>query len=352
MKILGHIGTSKENPKSTEAQRKAPIKTHVITAISGMKSKLLEPLREDIFTPKIMTLDMPGRWGEEGVQGKVIKKISLQKRSGGKAPGYILQSTKNNYTYYACTEDEALCRMRLYLDRNNQMYVDSLYGQAGHGKYKGAGTELLKFAVQKSKKEGDKGRLWLTVGGSPKFYYKSNFRISPKIKDHVRKNAVYDLATRQNLYMDDIWDKYWDVPNLTLEIKEAGALLSGERLCDKTHSEYMGDKEIEYQTKKGEKRKMTIGLDFSDLSNCTNTENVFVAQAYRKDGERMKPCSNIEMRLLKDENSDKYLNIDTFNVDYIAKEEVMEALMEVVEAKSKELGAKYIKKDEAVWEEF
>lgn len=317
------------------------IKNTAANFISGLNGP-----PQDTFSPKIVCLDMKGPHGRNNLEGRVIKNIKLKDSKGKKVSGCILESTKTSNEYYAATKDEVLCRMRLD-EWTNYMYVSELYGQANNGKYKGAGTELLKFAVQKSKEKGYSGRLKLTIGGSPKFYYKNNFRIDKeRSKDYIRQNAVLDCMTRLNLYADDIWGKYWGTANVTLEPKEAEALLEGKRLYNETHSEYMGEVEIEYEVK-GEKRKKTVGIDFADLSNCTTTKDVFVAQAYSKNGEKMTPIANIEMRLLEDENGDKYLNIDAFNTNWIAREAVTEVLMGAVNQKMKELGAKYIKTDDA-----
>ena len=171
---------------------------------------------------------------------------------------------------------------------------------------------------------------------------------------------MLDFITRENLSADDVWSKFWNTPYVVLEAKEAEALLEDRRLYAESHSEYFGEREIEYKTKHGEIRKMTIGIDFSDLSNCTVTDGVFVAQAYKKsineskygNNTTMRPVANIEMRLLEDKKGDKYLHLDTFNEGYSANEAVMRALLDVIEAKMPELGAKYIMADEAVQGDF
>jgi len=353
------ISLNFKNTKDTkQTKRQNPIKNAAASLLSGIKNTRLVPLERDTFSPKIMHLNMPGPHGRNDLEGKVIKNIKLKDKTGKKVPAYILESTKTQNEYYAATKDEVLCRMNIS-DLDGSISVNALYGQANNGKYEGAGTELLKFAVQKSKASGKGGRLELTVGGSVKFYYKNNFRQTPRSRNYLRENAALDFITRENLYADDVWNKFWNTPYVVLEEKEAEALLAGERLYKKSHSEYMGEREIEYE-RKGEKRKMTVGIDFADLSNCTVTDGVFVAQAYKKnvkkseygDNIQMRPVANIEMRLLEDENGDKYLHLDTFNMGYTADEAVMNVLLDVTKEKSKELGAKYIKADEAVRKDF
>lgn len=357
MKISLNFEETKET-KQPKAKGQNPIKNAAASLLSGIKNTRLAPLERDIFTPKIMRLDMPGPHGRKDLEGKVVKNIKLKDAAGKKVQGYILESTKTLDEYFVATKDEVLCRMKIS-DFGDSLSVNALYGQANNGKYKGAGTELLKFAVQKSKDAGKGGRLELTVGGSPRFYYKNNFRQTPHSKNYLRENAVLDFITRQDINIDNVWGKFWNTPYVVLEEKEAEALLHGKRLYEESHSEYMGEFEIEYEHK-GEPRKMTVGIDFADLSNYTVTEGVFVVQAYSKSvnetkfgtNVEMHPLANIEMRLLEDENGEKYLQIDTVNESWKGEKAVTKELMKVVEAKMDELGAKYIKKNGAKDKDF
>lgn len=82
-----------------------------------------------------------------------------------------------------------------YKDRK-YLFINSIYS---HQQFKGIGTELIKQAVQESKKRGLEGRVCLNTSttkaekGSPiPFYYKLGFECTNKEKDKLIKAAIKD----------------------------------------------------------------------------------------------------------------------------------------------------------------
>lgn len=115
------------------------------------------------------------------------------------------------------------------------MFVKELFGEENYQRhYKGIGTELLKCLVKESKKQGNKGKIFLNASHIPApfvFYYKNNFQVSGnRTKQH---NATIDYAARNNIPISSLLPNWFSSLSMVLDEKGANALLKGERLYEK-----------------------------------------------------------------------------------------------------------------------
>ena len=162
------------------------------------------------YHPSIKTL----KCGDDEVSGQLVRYIDLTKRKENEAiKGFIIKDLDNGQ-YYACAGDEALCKMRLSKE-DGYIYIDELFGQNNRGEYKGMGTELVKLAIDFSKKEGCKGEVFVVATGSFPFYYKNNFRISNYKQNALIQNAILDYLSRNNIEAYRLWPT-WLIPLMEL----------------------------------------------------------------------------------------------------------------------------------------
>ncbi len=179
------------------------------------------------------------------VTGFLEKNIILKTTDGEYIKGCIIKDIEDKNTFYACADDEKLCEMIVQNYPGNSFQVRSLQGQNNQGEYKGAGTELLKLAAEKSKKFRHDGELELVMTGSFLFYYKNNFRANKKYKGYEHKNAFLDYAFRNNIDITKL-PKHNEnnyISLMYLDKQGADALLKGERLCDTSASVTLFSKE-------------------------------------------------------------------------------------------------------------
>lgn len=132
--------------------------------------------------------------------------------------------------------------------------------------YKGMGTELLKLAAEHSINEGCNGKIHLFADFVPEptqFYYKSNFRVSPKCSyvEHSELEGVLDYSIRHNIKSNNFKNFPNAIP-MSLDEKGAGAFLSGERLYEDTNSKTLYSTILE--TKHG---RIKADVDFCDFTD-------------------------------------------------------------------------------------
>lgn len=304
-------------------------------------------LQEDVFTPKIIETYMPGPHGSPDIRGRLVKNITLKNTEGKPIPGFIIQEIEDANSYYACTEKCALCEMsavRAHPTGVGYIYINSLYGQNNKGDIRGAGTELIKFAIQKSKDMGCDGRVELCMAGSLPFYFKNNFRAGKGYVRHAAMDAFFDYITRHNLDKAHIHTEA-ESPTLILDEKGAEALLLGVRFFDKSKSETMYSKTIECTGKNGKTHRMDVIIDFSDLSDTEPEGNTFVIQAISKDLGRFYQAASLEMQLLEDENGKKFFEAKNLNIEKMGQTlemALIEEMFKAAETKAKEFDTQYI----------
>lgn len=299
----------------------------------------------DVFSPSFVTVHMPGQYGFYNASGRYVKNIKLKNASGQDTKGFIIQDAKDRDTYYACTNECALAKMSIS-KKDDCIFIKGLHGQNNNGEYKGAGTELLRLAVEKSKQEGFDGKIKLCIGGSHPFYFKSNFLITDgNGEPDLCKNAALDYITRNNIPVNTIWKSFLAVPRAVLYPKEADMLSSKERVCDKSSSGLMYTKHIEYSVRE-KKFEAGLDIDFCDLSNYSKLKDTYVIQAVLRPAEDIYlPAGAVCMRVLEDMDGHKYLKIERHNSDFTRGEPAETAANELENAvlkKAKELGAEYI----------
>ena len=178
------------------------------------------------------------------VKGEIVKKIILKDLSGKKVKGYILKDISRENQYFVCANGKNQCRMIISEDEDS-IYIEELYGHNNIGEFKGAGTELLKFASEISLEKGYKGKLSLKMGGSFPFYYKNNFRIDENHTDDVNiKNAALDYITREGVPKNKLWLAHWSTPIVILDEKNAKLMRNSKRLIDSSKSAVLYSKNI------------------------------------------------------------------------------------------------------------
>lgn len=219
-------------------------------------------LPTDTFTRSSSELRTVGLCGRT-VSGKFVKDVMFDDRKGNKVPGFIIENTEKKNEYFACVNGNAECRMIIEDDKENDcIYLAELYGQNNHGSVKGAGTELVKFAVEKSIEKGHKGKVQLKMGGSFPFHYKNNFR-AERYTDSTEMNAAFDYAIRTGCSFSHVWPE-WNL-NRIVNLSEEGAemLLKNERMTDKSKSQILYS--FEMKTPKGKIKE--FDMDFCDLGD-------------------------------------------------------------------------------------
>jgi len=306
--------------------------------------------KEDSFTKSIIKTDMPGPHGDTDIRGTIVKSIPLKDSNGKNIQGFIIQEVEDENCFYACTKENALCRMEIRPKQSlggGYIYINALFGQENNGVIKGAGTELLKFAAQKSMDMGFDGRLELCMAGSYPFYFKNNFRTGRGYPDHQRKDAVLDYITRHNVPKDTVWKKDWDSPVMILDEKGAAALLEGRRLYDESKSETMYSKIIQCTEKNGREYSIDTDIDFCDFSTSDPKKNAYTIQAIIKSDENFyTQAAALNMELLEDENGKKYFDANNLYTEKLGKpleDAVKDELFKAAEIKAKEFGAEYIR---------
>ncbi len=117
------------------------------------------------------------------------------------------------------------------INKDRGLYVKEFYTEENNLRhYKGAGVELLKCAVEESKKRGFGGKIHLTASNVPPpfvFYYKNNF-IPEECAD--KYFAAIDYAARKNIPISRILPKYVTNIDMKLDEKGAEAFLNNQRL--------------------------------------------------------------------------------------------------------------------------
>ncbi len=325
-----------------------PLKSHKESFIKGIHFNTGAP-KEDTFVPKIVKTQMLGGHGDPDIKGTFVKNVTIKDSKGKNTKAFIIQEVKDGNCYYLCTDKEALCRMEIR-EKNSPcggyIYINALYGQSNDDRYKGAGTELIKFAAQKSRDAGFGGRLQLCMAGSFPFYFKNNFRTGRGYPDHTRKDAYLDYMTRKNLSQDDIYKKDWDGITVILDETGARALLDDKRFFDKSKSETMYSKTFLTNTQDGREFKTAVDVDFSDLSEDEPEEHTYIIQIILRGSEHFyKQIASLEMQLLKDEKGRKYLKTNKLQTDNMGEKfekSLQEELLKAANIKAKELGAEYI----------
>ena len=143
-------------------------------------------------------------------------------------------SDKNPKTISINIGDKKLGHAVMYdTKQKDALYLKELYTEENFARhYIGAGTELLKCAVEESKKRGYSGRITLCAENSPPpfvFYYKNNFTAAPEVSLY---NAAIDYAARNNIPVEKLLPEGLLSLDMELDEKGAEALLEGERLFE------------------------------------------------------------------------------------------------------------------------
>lgn len=215
----------------------------------------------------------------QDITGVVVKDVVFKDRENNPVCGFLMQDINDKNQYFAAAKGENQCRM-LISEEENCIFVEELYGKNNHGEIKGAGSELLKYAVEKSLILGHGGKVELQMAGSLPFYFKNNFRLSNKRYRYANiQNAAIDYITRTKTEKNKLWHADWSTPIITLTPRNAQKLLSGERISDKSKSQILYSSLIDT-----EKRKYEIDMDFCDLEDC------FVLQMINK---KAKSCAQM-----------------------------------------------------------
>ena len=291
------------------------------------------------------TITLPGIYDKTKIEAEYIKDVILKDAAGKDVRAFLAKSKDTNSTYYICLPQKILCGMSIY-DIEDHIYIKALYGQKHDGKYKGAGTELLKFAAQESIRCGHNGKIKLCMGGSPVFYYKNNFRTENNGYEDVKKNAAMDYMARNNLTLNDFYLNGW-CTNVVLNPKEAAALLDGKRLYKQSSSSTICNKNIGYKIN-GKEYFANVDIDFADLSNSESFKNTYVIQAILKSSGKMLQIADLKMRLLEDKEGKKFLSIDSIDLEKISKDcetKIKTELILAAKKKMEEFGAEYISTD-------
>lgn len=282
------------------------ISSRKIPAFSGSGS-----LHSDVFQSSLKTVKLDN----ETVKGSFIKDISLKDRQGNNVSGFIIQNKDN---FYACTGDTVLCRMNIK-EKKDCIYISELYGQNNKGKYKGAGTELIKYAVEQSRNKGHEGVIKLFMAGSPSFYYKNNFRMTEESdEDYIGANAILDYCTRYGETCSSMNSYHSFAPLMVLDKKGADALMQGIRLTDESKSQKLYDKVIDLPWE-----TLDAVADFCDFGDR------FAIQLISKDGEGVRQITCLTG---KNENGKLVSSgADDMFDDYFDEEAVQNALYEALD---------------------
>lgn len=258
-----------------------------------------------------------------------LENITLKDIKGNNVNALLLQNKadKNNY-YVAIKKDneyKGLCRMHIS-DTNDFIFIDSLYGQNNEGEYKGAGTELIKYAVNLSRQKGHNGRIRLLAAGSFPFCYKNNFRIADPLSSAYRyisdfndfdnrasMDALMNCAARSNSGCTFDWPLTWEKPELELTEDAADALMRGERLYldDEYETMYKGD--IVYND--GKYKRLLRGDMIFCKAMSSNGAEKYVVQFVQKNDTMMQWLGSAEISMVEDDFGDKYMDIDIINLN-------------------------------------
>lgn len=292
-----------------------PVNINNVSRISFGTCKALEC---DTFeSPSIRIIrNTDGR----GITGKTVKNLTLENRKDGRpVDGFIIQDFNRSYPQYFVGADGKNQGRMILTEGKGCMMVEELYGHYNKGEFKGAGSELIKFAVEQSEEKGFNGRLKLFIGGSFPFYYKNNFRI---VSDSNLPNAALDYITRTGASVDAIWKSNWPV-KAYLDDDGVKALKEGRRLYEETKSQTLYSKEVKFS---GWKRPLNIDMHFCDLGDS------FAILMIDKNAKRGAVLGGLEGKIengqLIPDELDKYL---AWNDDEEVQQELHNALLQAQE---------------------
>lgn len=294
------------------------------------------------------------------VRCNYVKNIPLKDVNGKNIDGFIFQNKKHPEWYYACVaqdkEFKKLCEMSVF-DRENHIFVNSLNGQNNDGIYKGAGTGLIKLAVELSREKGYDGRVELLATGSLPFYYKNNFRVVEKpseafqifagcsgFSERLSMDALIDYFARGNSDFHKIWPSAWEKPEMKLDKNAADALMSGKRLYEDNKSETMYNANIIYD-RAGQKHLVDADVVFCEVPSIDEPGKC-VIQLVQKGNKYIQWLASAEIDMVNDEKGCKFINIDKINFDdrlitskgADAEKAIKEELLKAVKIKAEELG--------------
>ena len=215
------------------------------------------------------------------------------------------------------------------------LQVPYLYTQEHKSrKYKGAGTQLLKCAVEESIKRGYNGKLKLQASHSAcspmVFYYKNNFVI-PRPSDcrlygyENCHNAVIEYAIANNIPIDNLLPETKRSAFMKLDEQGAKAFLQGKQLYKERSVEKLAEKNIDDENYS------------ANLIKSPNSGEYFLLIVNENSG-NLKADLVITLQEKTDENNVKHLKICDICEYEFSDNEDMNFAFETVEKLAQEKG--------------
>ncbi len=284
----------------------------------------------DAYKPKIIEAENNGY----KIKCRPVKSVYLKDTDGNDVKALLVKNTAAKSQYFIVKDDETLCRI-FFSDNGENIYVYDLQGQNNKGKYKGAGCELVKVAVNESIKSGYKGKLNACMADSLPFYFKNNFRILNGASA-LKENAFIDYMTRHPEFdTEDFMANMWSIPNgECLDEKGASALLENKRFINNSASETMY--ETTFKNDKGEIIKADV--DFCDFSNDLSVGGSYIIQIINKEGKNgctFPQIAHVEYDLLPDGDAD-IVDFEIRVRDEALKEQVKAELLNALKIKTEQ----------------
>ena len=187
---------------------------------------------------------------KNGVEQSKVRNVTIKDLDGNDVNATIIEETY--HSHFAHKEKKFILKVNgeqigyaVVVDDNDndKLFLNDLYTEEhNYRKYKGAGTELLKSAVNESIKRGYNGKIKVNASHgacSPlPFYYKNNLII--KRPDDVElygfpqnKNAIIQYAIENNIPVDNMLFEFDRQTFMNLDEKGAKAFLEGKKASSK-----------------------------------------------------------------------------------------------------------------------
>lgn len=288
--------------------------------------------QSDTFETKTIDVKM----GDYKIKCKPVKSVSIKDTEGNDTKALLVQSKATKGQYFIIKDDETLCRI-FFADDGKNTYIYDLQGQNHKGKYKGAGCELIKTAIDASIKNGHNGKLSLCMADSLPFYFKCNFRIPKDEPNALKKNAFVDYMTRHPEFKtEDFMANAWQrMPNgECLDEKGAAAFLEDKRFIDDSTSKTLYNTSL----KDDEGNIIEADIDFCDFShdpsinkdNSCGTKIIQIINKEGKNGTTFPQMAYIGYDLAEDGTTD-IKDIEIRTNDKTLKEQIKEELLKALE---------------------
>ena len=216
----------------------------------------------------------------------------------------------------------------------DKLFLISLYTQEHISrKYKGAGTELLKSAVNESIKRGYNGKIRVNAThgscSTLPFYYKNNFIIEKP--DNVKlygysqyKNAIIQYAIENDIPVDNMLFDFDRQAYMSLDEKGARAFLEDKRLYKDRTIEQIAQKNIN-------------GKNYSSNLIQLPYQNEYVLLVDGEDMEKLKTKFFANLLIKENENGKKHFVIQDLD-NYAGNDEQRDFALEALEKLAEENG--------------